>query len=120
VASFPHCPSHLSSYHSQFTPHATSTFTKEQLKAKRSSQGIRNLQSAVRSAVRVTGKATGKAAVGLARWATTDHAGIGKSLDNVHLLGFRNTIKTILVKFILTIAGYVLTFIWIMFLIFLL
>jgi hypothetical protein len=82
--------------------------------AGRSNQGIKNLQSTGRTAIRVTGRTTDKAAVGLARWATTDHSGIGRTLENMHLLGIQNTIKAVLVKFILHIAGAVLTVIWVM------
>jgi hypothetical protein len=82
--------------------------------AKRS---MRNLQSAGRSALKVSGRTTEKAAVGLARWATTDHAGIGSSLEYLPILGFRNTLKIITMRFLFAILGAVLTVIWIMFLI---
>jgi hypothetical protein len=71
--------------------------------AKRSSQGIRNLQSAGRTAAKFTGRTTEKAAVCLARWATTDHLGTGRALENMPSMGFVATLKIILMRFLFAV-----------------
>lgn len=80
------------------------------------SQGMRNLRSAGWQAAKFTGKtadkATGaaeKAAVGLFRWVTTDHSGMGKALDNMPSMGFFNTAKYILNQFLIAVAGTIVT-----------
>lgn len=76
---------------------------------KRSSQGMCNLQSAGRQAAKFTGGVTEKAAVGLFRWATTDHSGMGKALANMPSMGFIDSTKYILWHFLFAVAGAVLT-----------
>lgn len=80
--------------------------------AKRSN-GMRNLQSAGRSAAKFTGRTTEKAAVGLFRWATTDHYGMGKALSNMPSMGFIDSTKYILWQFLYAVAGAVFTGIWV-------
>jgi hypothetical protein len=48
---------------------------------------------------------TEKAAVGLARWATTDHTGSAKFLANLPPMGFLDTMHMILVTFVTGILG---------------
>lgn len=80
---------------------------------KRSSQGMRNLQSAGRAAAKFTGRTTEKAAVELARWVTTDHLDIGRTLENMPSMGLIGTLQTILMRFLFAVAGIVLTGVWI-------
>jgi hypothetical protein len=77
--------------------------------AKRSSQGIRNLQSA--------GRTSDKAATGLARWATTDHVDMGRTLGIISATEFANTVRHILMHLLIAVAGAVLSVAWIMVLI---
>lgn len=83
---------------------------------KRSGQGMRNLRSAGWQAAKFTGrtadKAAGaaeKAAVGLFRWATTDHYGMSRALANMPSMGFLDTARYILIHFFIAVAGAVLT-----------
>lgn len=54
---------------------------------------------------RTAWKVTEKAAVGLARWATTDHTGTAKFLGNMPAMGFIDTITMILMLIGTTILG---------------
>jgi len=49
--------------------------------------------------------AANKAAVGLARWVTTDHTGTGKLLANLPPMGFIDTLITLLVTAVLSVLG---------------
>lgn len=94
---------------------------------KRSNQGMRNLRSAGWDAAKFTGRTTEKAAVGLARWATTDHSGMGKALSKMPSMGFLDSISYIFSAFfygiwLILLRAVVVTFtyvIWIPFLIYL-
>jgi hypothetical protein len=77
--------------------------------AKLGNRAIRNLQSAGNSAAKFTGSTTGKAAVGLFRWATTDHSGMGRALDNMPSMGFFNSVRYVLMHFLIAVVGAVLT-----------
>lgn len=79
----------------------------------RHSQAILNLQSAGSNVAKFTGRTSEKAALDLAHWATTDHSGIGRTIDNMPLMGFSNTVQSILVKFLFGVLGAVLTGAWI-------
>lgn len=81
--------------------------------AKRSSRAMRNLQSAGWSAARSVGRTTEKAAVGLFRWASTDHSGLGQALDNMPKMGFLDSAKYILVHFLISIISAVIGAVWI-------
>ncbi|CAG0999310.1 hypothetical protein MTYP_02760 [Methylophilaceae bacterium] len=72
---------------------------------KRSSQGMRNLRSAGWDAAKFTGRTTEKAAVGLARWATTDHSGMGKAFENMPSMGFIETIQYALMVIVFAMVG---------------
>jgi len=52
-------------------------------------------------------------AVGLFRWGTTDHSGMGKALERMPPMGFLDELKTIFMHFLIAVAGAVLTGIWI-------
>ena len=81
--------------------------------ARRSNSAVRNLKSAGWTAARVTGRATEKATVGLFRWATTDHSGMSKALENMPSMGFLDTFMYILMQFLVAVVGAVLTGVWI-------
>jgi hypothetical protein len=51
---------------------------------------------------------TEKAAVGLARWATTDHTGSAKFLASLPPMGFLDTMHMILVTFVTGILGAII------------
>lgn len=53
------------------------------------------------------GRMAEKAAVGMARWATTDHTGSAKFLGNMPSMGFIDTISMMLVMIVTTILGVV-------------
>jgi len=94
---------------------------------KRTSRGARNLQSAGRSVLGFAGRTADNAACGLARWATTDHSGIGNTLDNMPSLGFFGGISYIssvvfsgILRMLMHVAVVFFTIaIWIPFLIYL-
>jgi len=67
----------------------------------RSNQGMRNLQSAGKQAAKFTGGVTEKAAVGLFRWATTDHNGMGRALSNMPSMEFFVTIGYVFRQFVI-------------------
>lgn len=57
-----------------------------------SSRATRNLRSAGWDAAKFTARTADKAAVGLFRWATTDHSGMRKAFDNMPSMGFIDTV----------------------------
>ena len=60
-----------------------------------------------------TGRCTEKAAVSLFRWTTTDHSGMTEALRNMPSMGFADTFKYILVRFLFAMLMAVATGIWI-------
>lgn len=76
---------------------------------KRNSRGMRNFRSAGWEAAKFTGRTADNAAVGLARWVTTDHSGMGKALENMPSMGFIDSVRYILVRFIISMIGVVLS-----------
>jgi len=65
---------------------------------------------------RTMGNASGvaeKIAVGLFRWAATDHSGMGKVLEHMPQMGFLDELRIIFMHFLISVAGAVLTGIWI-------
>ena len=83
----------------------------------RKRSGQQTLRSAGWQAAKFTAKAADKAAVGLARWATTDHTGLSKRLANMPPMGVGDTARYILVHFLISLAGVLVSGIWIFFLI---
>jgi hypothetical protein len=69
---------------------------------------------------RTVGKSSGlfeKTAVGLFRWAATDHSGTGRMLDNMPPMGFIDTMKFIAMHLLITIVGAFMTGIMVFFLV---
>ena len=58
---------------------------------------------------RTAWKVTEKAAVGLARWATTDHTGTAKFLGNMPATGFIDTLMTVALTVLCSLLGAVVT-----------
>ena len=55
------------------------------------------------------GRLTEKAAVGLFRWATTDHTGFSKALQNMPSMGIRDTFRYILMQFLCAVVAAIVT-----------
>ena len=81
--------------------------------ARRSSNGIRNLKSAGSSVAKFTGRTTGKAAVGLFKWAATDHSGMNDALGSMPKMGLLDTLHFIGMLLLIRVAGAILGGIWI-------
>ncbi len=60
-----------------------------------------NLQSTSNNFAKSTGRATEKAAVGIFKWATTDHLGMGRSLLEMPKMGFFASIKYVLMQLLI-------------------
>lgn len=73
--------------------------------AKRSSRAMRNIRSAGWAAARFAGRTTEKAAVGLFRWASTDHSGLSRALDDMPEMGFLDSVKYVLAHFLITVVA---------------
>ena len=56
-----------------------------------------------------TGRLTESAAVGLFRWATTDHSGMTEALSRMPSMGIGDTLKYILTKFLCSVLVAVIT-----------
>ncbi len=52
-------------------------------------------------------------AVGLFRWAATDHSGMSKTLEHIPAMGFLHELRTIFMHFLISVAGAVLMGGWI-------
>ena len=63
----------------------------------------------IHSATRYTLRTANKAAVGLFRWAATDHSGMSKALDRMPQMGLLDTLRYILRQLLFTVVGVVLT-----------
>ena len=50
-----------------------------------------------------------RAASALGKWMTTDHTGFSRSLMDMPPLGFRDTLRYILTRFLITMAGGLLS-----------
>jgi len=61
---------------------------------------------------------TGNAATGLFRWAATNHCGMSQALSYMPRMGFIDTLNYILIQFLISILGAVLSAVWIVFLLF--
>ncbi len=73
------------------------------------SQGIRNLKSAGSSAVRFTGRSAGRAAVGLFKYAATDHLGLAESLRSAPKMGAFDSLKHVLMQFLIRMFAIAIT-----------
>lgn len=74
----------------------------------------RNLRTAGRKAAKLTEKAVD----GLFRWLTTDHSGMGKTLDYMPQLGFLDRVKYVFLKLLIAVVGSVFQVVWVIFIIF--
>lgn len=65
-------------------------------------------------AAKFTARNSEKAVIALARWATTDHMGIGQMLKSLPAgMGFAATLHFILMHFLASMVGMVLGVVWI-------
>ncbi len=71
--------------------------------------GIRNLKSAGSSAVKFTGNAASKTAVGLFKYAATDHLGMADSLGRMPKMGAWESLKYTLWMFLIRIFAIGIT-----------
>ena len=88
--------------------------------ARPNSNGYRNLKSAGMTAANATFRTADKAAVGLFRWAATDHTGFGDALTRMPSgIGFLASVKYTLEHFLISVfcalIGGVLMFVLIAF-----
>lgn len=91
---------------------------------KRSSRATRNLRSVGWKPVKFTARTADTAALGLFRWATTDHSGMSKAFDNMPSIGFFDTVKNGFIFFLVAVYSAVfrgvmvfVTIAWVIFLI---
>jgi hypothetical protein len=71
-------------------------------------QGLRHSRSTGKSS-----RVIENIAVGLFRWAATDHSGIGNALEHIPSMGYLHELKTIFMHFLISVAGAVLMGGWI-------
>jgi len=70
-----------------------------------SSRALKNAASAARTSY----QHLDRAASALGKWMTTDHTGFSRSLSNMPPLGFKEACHYILVRFLIMLAGAVLS-----------
>lgn len=75
-------------------------------------QSMRNLKSSGWKAAKFAGRTLDKTISGLFRWLTTDHSGISRMLVLMPEMGFWDSVKYALMRFLITIAGIVLQIVW--------
>ena len=80
-------------------------------------QSVLNLKSSGWKAAQFTGRTLDKTISGLFRWLTTDHSGITRTLALMPEMGFWNSVKYALIRFLITLAGIVLQIVWLYFII---
>ena len=78
---------------------------------------LRNLKSSWWKASQFTARTLDKTASGLFRWLTTDHSGMARMLALMPEMGFWNSVKYALIRFLITLAGIVLQIVWLYFII---
>ncbi|MDE2389258.1 MAG: hypothetical protein KGN35_09310 [Betaproteobacteria bacterium] len=81
-------------------------------------QSLCNLKSSGWKAAKFTARTLDKTASGLFRWLITDHSGISRMLMLMPEMGFWDSVKYALIRFLITIAGIVLQIVWLYFIIF--
>ncbi|MBS1633070.1 MAG: hypothetical protein JST10_10915 [Bacteroidetes bacterium] len=79
---------------------------------------MRNLKSSGWKAAQFAGRTLDKTISRLFRWLTTDHAGITRMLALMPDMGFWDSVKYALIRFLITLAGIVLQIVWLYFIIF--
>jgi hypothetical protein len=72
-------------------------------------RGKQNLQSAGRQLAKSSIRHGSNAAVGIFKWAATDHSGMSQALDRMPEMGFIDTIKYTLMHFLIAVVGAVLS-----------
>ena len=78
-------------------------------------QSMRNLKSSGWKAAKFAGRTLDKTISGLFRWLTTDHSGMTRMLALMPEMGFWNSVKHALMRFLITLAGIVLQIVWLYF-----
>ena len=81
-------------------------------------RSIRHLKSMGWQAARITGRTLDKTAAGLFRWLTSDHSGMTRMLTLMPQMGLLDSVKYVLMCFLITLASIVLQVVWLYFLIF--
>ena len=81
-------------------------------------RSIRNLKSSGWELARFTGRTLDKTATGLFRWLTTDHSGMTRMLTLMPQMGILDSVKYVLMCFLITLTGIVLQVVWLYLLIF--
>ena len=79
---------------------------------------LRNLKSSGWKAAKFAGRTLDKTISELFRWLTTDHSSISKMLTLMPEMGFWDSVKYALMRFLITIAGIVLQIVWLYLIIF--
>ena len=79
---------------------------------------LRNLKSSGWKAAQFIARTLDKTASGLFHWLTTDHSGISRMLTLMPDMGFWDSVKYVLISFLITLAGIVLQIVWLYFIIF--
>jgi len=81
-------------------------------------RSIRNLKSSGWQAARITGRTLNKTVTGLFRWLATDHSGITRMLTLMPQMGLLDSVKYVLMCFLITLASIVLQVVWLYLIIF--
>ena len=81
-------------------------------------QSLRNLKLSGWKAAQFTARTLDKTVSELFHWLTTDHSGISRMLMLMPGIGFWDSVKYALMRFLITIAGIVLQIVWLYFIIF--
>ena len=77
------------------------------------SRSMNTHRSSAWKAAQTAGRITEKAAVGLFRWATTDHTGFSESLRHIPPMGAGETFKYILMHFLIAVVVAVVNGVWV-------
>ena len=74
---------------------------------------MNTLRSSGWKTAHTAGRVTEKAAVGLFRWASTDHTGFSESLRHIPSMGAGETFKYILMPFLIAVLVAVINGVWV-------
>lgn len=81
-------------------------------------QSMCNLKSSRWKAAQFTARTLDKTISGLFRWLITDHSGVTRMLALMPDMGFWDSVKYALMRFLVTLAGIVLQIVWLYLIIF--
>jgi hypothetical protein len=111
--------SFLRGFGAAFAPHSsvTTEITMTRHRGTRNSGWKRNAKGIGLDALAITLGASERAAVGLAKWMTTDHSGMARALANMPPMGFKDTLIFMLIRLVGAVIGAVLTGVWVFLLI---